>query len=112
MSRDALEQRFEPALGSADVVVHEDDQRRPRLPYARVARRVQATRLAVAHHAHAHALGHLRAGVGGSVVHHEELVPGPRALAAERVERHLEVRLPAARGHHHRDRRRVHRWIA
>ena len=83
-----------------------------RLTQPGVARRVETARLAVADHAHAHALGHLRAGVGGSVVHHEELVLGPRALAAERVERHLEVRLPAARGHHHRDRRRVHRWIA
>jgi hypothetical protein len=108
----ALDERLEPALRGDDVVVHERDQRGLRFAQAGVAGGVEAAPLAVAHAAHAEAPGDLAGGVRGPVVDDEELVRRPGALAAERVERDLEVRRAAARRDHDRDRRLVHRRIA
>ena len=105
----ALDQGVEPALGDEHVVVHEGDQRRAGLAQAGVAGGVEAAPLAVAHPADPVALGHIGGGVGGPVVDDEELMGGLGALALQRVERHLEIRRAAARGDHHRDRRRLHR---
>ena len=88
----ALHERVQPARRHEHVVVHERDQRRRRLAQAGVARGVQAAALAVADQSHAVRSATSRGRVGGPVVHDEELMGGPRALAAQRLEGHLEIR--------------------
>ena len=101
----AVEQCRKPSRAGADVVVHEHDQLARGVLDAAVARRVQPQRAGVGLIARAGALGH-GADVGrfAGVVHDDHLGAAFAGLGHDRVERHLEVGGPSARGYHDRGR--------